>query len=247
MISPAHIIVFWNIKSGSGTSTTAMHVAIGLLRLGYKVGSIDLDARQSTLTRYLTNRIYYSPASPSPAHLSIEDNQDNLLNHNNKKTYDFLLTALEKLRPDFDFIIIDTPCPGEILSHPVHSYSDTLITPLNGAQTDLDSIARVVHGQNGIQTDWVVLRNRISPADTSADTLDRLSGTLGFRLVPGFNERDIFPALFLKGLTLLDLKEDPDSPITLSTLTARQEVRQVLRSLNPQKLKGYPQIRNIRK
>ena len=247
MISPAHIIVFWNTKSGSGTSTTAMHVAIGLLRLGYKVGSIDLDAHQSTFTRYLTNRFDYYPTSPSPVHLSIESTQGNLLNYHDKQTHDFLLTALEKLRPSFDFIIIDTPWPGEILSHPAHSYSDTLIALLNGDQTNLNEIARVVHEQKDAPADWIVLQNRMSPTDTNADTLDQLSATLNFRLVPGFSERDIFPTLFLKGLTLLDLKEDPDTPITLSTLTARQEVRQILRSLNPQKLKGYPQIRNIRK
>ena len=46
-------------KGGSGKSTTAMHVAIGLLRLGYRVGTIDLDARQGTFTRYMANRFEY--------------------------------------------------------------------------------------------------------------------------------------------------------------------------------------------
>ncbi|MDW8444939.1 MAG: division plane positioning ATPase MipZ [Acetobacteraceae bacterium] len=33
-----------------------MHVIVGLLREGYRVGAIDLDARQATLTRYLEAR-----------------------------------------------------------------------------------------------------------------------------------------------------------------------------------------------
>jgi chromosome partitioning protein len=37
MKSTAHIIVLGNEKGGSGKSTTAMHVAVGLLRLGYRV------------------------------------------------------------------------------------------------------------------------------------------------------------------------------------------------------------------
>ena len=52
----AHIIVFGNEKGGSGKSTAAMHTAVALLRLGYKVGSLDLDARQGTFTRYLKKR-----------------------------------------------------------------------------------------------------------------------------------------------------------------------------------------------
>src|SRR3546814_13515850 len=33
-----------------------MHLTVALLRLGYRVGTVDLDARQWTLTRYLSNR-----------------------------------------------------------------------------------------------------------------------------------------------------------------------------------------------
>src|SRR5689334_11240962 len=50
------IIVLGNEKGGSGKSTAAMHLIVGLLRAGKKVGSIDIDSRQATLTRYLENR-----------------------------------------------------------------------------------------------------------------------------------------------------------------------------------------------
>ena len=53
---PARMIIFGNEKGGSGKSTLAMHVVVGLLRAGHKVGSIDVDSRQATLTRYLENR-----------------------------------------------------------------------------------------------------------------------------------------------------------------------------------------------
>src|SRR5579862_9216097 len=52
----ARIIVFGNEKGGSGKSTAAMHTIVGLLRSGRTVGSIDVDPRQATLTRYLENR-----------------------------------------------------------------------------------------------------------------------------------------------------------------------------------------------
>src|SRR3546814_1172915 len=55
----AHVIVFGNEKGGTGKSTTAMHVAIALAAGGSKVATIDLDARQKTLARYLENRRNY--------------------------------------------------------------------------------------------------------------------------------------------------------------------------------------------
>ena len=39
---PAHVIVVGNEKGGSGKSTTAMHVAVALLKLGCSVATVDL-------------------------------------------------------------------------------------------------------------------------------------------------------------------------------------------------------------
>ena len=51
-----HVIVLGNEKGGSGKSTTAMHLVVALLHDGFKVGSIDCDARQGSFTRYVDNR-----------------------------------------------------------------------------------------------------------------------------------------------------------------------------------------------
>ena len=45
-----YLIVLGNEKGGSGKSTTAMHIVVALLHEGYRVGTIDLDARQRSLT-----------------------------------------------------------------------------------------------------------------------------------------------------------------------------------------------------
>ena len=52
----AHVIVLGNEKGGSGKSTAAMHLIVGLLRDGYRVGALDLDARQATLGQYFAAR-----------------------------------------------------------------------------------------------------------------------------------------------------------------------------------------------
>jgi len=72
-----HVIVLGNEKGGSGKSTTAMHLIVALLRGGGSVGSIDLDARQGTLTRYVENR-QASAAElplPLPRHAAIRASQ----------------------------------------------------------------------------------------------------------------------------------------------------------------------------
>ena len=55
----AHIIVVGNEKGGSGKSTTSMHVATALCRMGYRVGALDLDLRQKSFSRYIENRKAY--------------------------------------------------------------------------------------------------------------------------------------------------------------------------------------------
>lgn len=272
--SPAHIIVFGNEKGGSGKSTTAMHTAIALLRLGYKVGSVDLDARQGTLTRYMKNRFEfikkYKKYIPSPEHLAIERSQAESVNAQQNEEREFLEMALGELGRNNDFVVIDTPGTDSYLSRLAHSHADTLITPLNDSFVDLDMLAdidpvglvvkgpsvytkmvedqkvqkRLRHGAGKAgEIRWIVMRNRLSHIaaknkEQIGGLLEQIGGFAEFTLAPGFGERVVFRELFLKGLTLLDLKNDPETPMSLSQITARQEVRQLIMTLGPEKLKG---------
>lgn len=266
----AHIIVFGNEKGGSGKSTSAMHAAIALSRLGYSVGTIDLDARQGTLTRYMDNRRDYVESSghdiPRPAHLAITRSDLDTVGAQKEEEAGFLSTAIGALNESCDFIVIDTPGTDNNLSRLGHGHADTLITPLNDSLLDLDLLARInpvnhnilgpsvytemVEEQNAMKImrggnpmHWIVMRNRLSPLSARnkkivGRLLEEMSAQFGFALVPGFAERVIFRELFLKGLTLLDLKEE-DAPLTLSQIAARQEVRQLVRAIGPEKVKGY--------
>lgn len=272
MSQHAHIIVLGNEKGGSGKSTTAMHVAIGLLRLGYSVGSIDLDARQGTFSRYMANRFDYSSRErlslPIPLHFPIERSKAETVIAQEEQDRIFLEMALEELNDQIDFIVIDTPGSDSFLGQLAHSYADTLITPMNDSFVDLDVLARIspetreIRGpsvytrmvqtqkeirkaRNGETIDWIVMRNRLSSLDARnkrevGELLQSISEKYGFRLAPGFGERVIFRELFLKGMTLLDLKEDPEHQMTLSAVSARQEIRDLIRCIAPESLKGYP-------
>ena len=67
---------------------------------------------------------------------------------------------------------------------------------------------RIVDGRPPI--DWMVIRNRVPHIQSHNrrdidELLDKLAQRMGFRVAPGLGERVVFRALFLKGLTVVDL------------------------------------------
>lgn len=209
-----HVIVTGNEKGGSGKSTTAMHLIIGLLRDGYQVAAIDLDARQGTLTNYLGNRQHFIDDKgidlPTPRFRviehSIEPNRDAAELDDEKR----LSETIAELSGGHDVIVIDTPGADSSLTRLGHSFADTLITPINDSFIDLDVLARVdpvslsiknpshysemVWQQkmrrakrDGGSTDWIVMRNRLSHLDArNKREVERLLKELSSRV--GFRQ-----------------------------------------------------------
>tara|TARA_B100001250_G_scaffold404451_1_gene420460 strand:- start:151 stop:942 length:792 start_codon:yes stop_codon:yes gene_type:complete len=168
--------------------------------------------------------------------------------------------ALNYLEAKCDFIIID--CPGGLSNYVkmAHTVADTLITPMNDSLIDFDLLAKT-EGKSGKvigpsvysemvwsskqlrasakhpPIDWIVVRNRVSQVYSKnkyqvGKALTNLSKRIGFRLSTGFSERVIFKELFLSGLTLLDLEHLENWNPNISHISARQEIRVLLDSLN---------------
>lgn len=89
----------------------------------------------------------------------------------------------------------------------------------------------------GAGLDWIALRNRIAPIASSnsqriGKVLQTLSTKLGFRIAPGVSGRVIFRELFLTGATVLDpIDVIAGFRLTVSHITARMEVRELIESL----------------
>jgi len=195
-----------------------------------------------------------------PRQIVLQRSEASLRAHAEQEDRDNLAAAIDDLSRDCDYIIIDTPGAVSALTEAAHAAADTLITPINDSMIDFDLLGRVDPGTGKVlgpsvysemvwaqrqrraatgakPTDWVVLRNRMSTLDSRnkrrvSSVLENLSSRIGFRIIPGFSERVIFRELFLNGLTLLDLKQGGMISFTLSHIAARQELRDMVKSLN---------------
>ena len=186
----AHVIVCGNEKGGSGKSTTAMHLAIFLLKAGNRVATIDLDGRQLSLTRYLENRRRWAGATglplEMPQHFHVPAIRRALVADAENAEMRALTAALADIEHRHEFVVVDTPGADTYLNRLAHRICDTLVTPVNDSFVDLDVLARIApdscdavdvspyaqsvrdarrerRAADNTMLDWIVVRNRMSP------------------------------------------------------------------------------------
>ena len=187
-----HIIVLGNEKGGSGKSTSVMHLVVGLLRDGYKVGAIDLDARQGTLTGYLAARAAYAERHtvtlPMPVSISIHRSDEDSRAAAEASEATQWAEALRTLSRETEIIVVDCPGADTYLSRIAHAAADTLITPINDSFVDFAMLARVDPDNHAVinpsiysemvwearkrrfardrgRIDWIVMRNRLGSTE----------------------------------------------------------------------------------
>ena len=185
----AHVIVLGNEKGGSGKSTTAMHVAVALLKAGQRVATIDLDSRQKTFTHYVENRRDAARRTGAPLevpdHFAIARGEGVRVDENEAAEFGGFAAAINTVEHSHDFVVVDTPGNDTYLMRLAHSMADTLVTPLNDSFLDFDVLgtldpatfevigashyAKMVrHARrqrrivDGGLTDWIVVRNRLA-------------------------------------------------------------------------------------
>jgi chromosome partitioning protein len=185
----AHVIVLGNEKGGSGKSTTAMHIAVALLKAGQRVATIDLDSRQKSFTHYVENRRDWTErtglALELPRHFNVARAEGRSVDANEAAEFANFAAAITEVEHTHDFVVIDTPGSDSYLMRLAHSMADTLVTPLNDSFVDFDVLGTVdpstfeVTGAShyaqmvrharrqrrvvdGGLTDWIVLRNRLA-------------------------------------------------------------------------------------
>lgn len=261
----AYVVVVGNEKGGSGKSTTAVHIAIALLKAGQRVATIDLDSRQKSFTHYIENRRAWGRrnnlALELPTHFYVDRVEGIRADENEAAEFASFSRTIASIEHSHDFVVIDTPGTDAYLMRLAHAMADTLITPLNDSFVDFDVLGTVdpqTYTLTGVShyaemvrearrqrrrvdqedTDWVVVRNRLSTLGSRsrrllAEGLNELGLQLGFRCAEGFAERVIYREFFPRGLTALDSIDEPTlgTRPNLSHISARDEVQALLAAL----------------
>jgi chromosome partitioning protein len=185
----AHVVVLGNEKGGSGKSTTALHIAVALLKAGQRVATIDLDSRQQSFPHYIENRRAWAQRAriklELPTHYCVARADGNSVEAHEAQEFANFSAAIGKIEHSHDVVVVDTPGNDTYLMRLAHSMADTLVTPLNDSFVDFDVLAKLdptnftVTGEShyaemvrearrqrrlvdGRLTDWIVVRNRLA-------------------------------------------------------------------------------------
>lgn len=187
-----NVIVLGNEKGGSGKSTTAIHIIIGLLRDGHRVGALDLDARQGTLAGTLAARQNFIASKniplPMPVFASVHRSALDSRQEAEAEERARFDAALAEIGASADIVVIDCPGADTYLSRYGHAHADTLITPINDSFVDFSMLAKVDPENHDIiqpsiysemvwearknrfaadrgRIDWIVMRNRLAASE----------------------------------------------------------------------------------
>jgi chromosome partitioning protein len=248
-----HVIVVGNEKGGSGKTTIAMHVAVALLKEGQRVGTIDLDSNQRSLTHYIENRRIWAKHHgielETPIDRHIPRAEGTKLDENEAEELAAFEAVVASFDQSVDFVVIDTPAHDSYLMRLAHLTADTVLTPLNDSFLDFGTLASIDPLTHEVtetghyaamvvaarqqrrsfdhsHIDWLVIRNRFSLRRLVDDGLHKLAMRLGFRPLDGCAERILYRQLFPSGLTAFDRLDEATSITRPSRahLAAQREV-----------------------
>jgi len=166
------ILSITNQKGGVGKTTTSVNLASSLSYLGKKVLLVDVDHQANATTYMGINRanLKYTVADifnescdvkdviihaesvnvdVLPARYELGGTESLLVSHENK---DFILSnALETIRDDYDFIIIDCPPSLGIVTINALMASDSVLIPVQCEFLALDGLTQLLNTIRVIQ------------------------------------------------------------------------------------------------
>lgn len=168
----SRIIAIANQKGGVGKTTTSINLASCLAESGKKVLAIDLDPQGNMTSglgvdkNELENTVYELMLDECSINESVQNTVvDNLKiiasNVNlagaeiellgiNDKEY-ILKTAVDYIRDDYDFIIVDCPPSLNMLTVNAMTTADTILVPIQCEYYALEGLSQLIHTINLVQ------------------------------------------------------------------------------------------------
>jgi len=223
-------------KGGTGKTTTAVSLAAALAQLDKKVLLIDLD-QQASATRHLgidpekeNPNLYHVFMKQVPASLAVKDTPfgfkmipgnsllaaiEEALEAGDES---LLKTLIEGIKPEYDFIILDSPPGKAMLAINALSAADEVIIPLQAERPALDGVQDLLRFIQEVVWDKYnpelkirgILPTMFKKTTThSAGVIKKAREIWGDKVfVVAIPETILFPRAFAQGVPLTRLEPD---------------------------------------
>ena len=173
----ARVIAIANQKGGVGKTTTSINLSACLAEAGKKVLTIDIDPQGNTTSGLgidkdnVENSVYdlivgeaqledcivrseYGILDVMPSNINLAGAEIELIGMEDKE---YILTKqIEKVKDNYDFIIIDCPPSLNILTVNAMTTADTVLVPIQCEYYALEGLAQLIHTIN-------LVRSRLNP------------------------------------------------------------------------------------
>ena len=166
------IIAIANQKGGVGKTTTSINLSSCLAEAGKKILAIDLDPQGNTTSGLgvdkddLENTVYelmldectiresihkteIENLTLIPSNVNLSGAEIELLGINDKEY--ILKNAVDYIRDDYDFIIVDCPPSLNMLTVNAMTTADTILVPLQCEYYALEGLSQLIHTINLVQ------------------------------------------------------------------------------------------------
>ena len=202
------IIAIANQKGGVGKTTTSINLSACLAELGKKVLVIDLDPQGNTTSGFgidkeeIENTVYelmlgecsiresmtkvenIELLSLIPSNVNLAGAEIELLGINEKEY--ILKNAVDYIRDDYDFIIIDCPPSLNMLTVNAMTTADSILVPIQCEYYALEGISQLIHTidlvqerlNSNLRIDGVVFTMYDARTNLSSDVVDTVKENL---------------------------------------------------------------------